>query len=175
MKVLELTRENVEFLLETENIGVLKDTGILLEISGGGAYEVYEIPLSFEVVVLHRTYGKGERLYLLQTENALAPQEEAFVVQSVDVPLVLPYGRLLDFLLSKVSEERLHWIFFLKGLERLDLYSGLDLRQSKKFKKRLRQKLKMMRPNKRMDDGFIFDPQEFMEIIQFALNGAVKN
>ncbi len=169
MKVLELTRENVELLLETENIGVLKDTGILLEILGGGVYEVYESPLSFDVVVLHRTYRRGEKLYLLQTENALASQEEAFVVQSVDVPLVLPYGRLLDFLLSKISEERIHWIFFLKGLERLDLYSGLDLRESKEFKKRLRRKLKEMRPNKRIDDAFIFNPQEFMEIIQFAL------
>jgi hypothetical protein len=175
MRVLELTKENVDILLETKNIGVLEDTGIRLKMLSGGMYEVYEGGLSFEVVVLYRTHQKGERLYLLQTERALAPQEEAFVVQSVDVPLVLPYGELLDFLLSKVSEGRVYWIFFLKGLEKLDLYTGLDLWDSKKFKKRLRQKLKMMYPNKRMDDGFIFNPQEFMEIIQFALNGAVKN
>jgi hypothetical protein len=43
MKVLELTRGNVDLLLETENIGVLEDTGILLEMLCGGMYEVYEI------------------------------------------------------------------------------------------------------------------------------------
>jgi hypothetical protein len=173
MKVLELTKENVDILLGTENIGMLEDTGIRLEMLFGGMYEVYESPLSFEVVVLYRTHQKGEKLYMLQTEKAL--EDESFVVQSVEVPLVLPYRELLDFLLSKVSEGRVYWIFFLKGLEKLHLYTGLDLRDSEKFKKRLRQKLKTMRPNKRIDDGFIFNPQEFMEIIQFALNGAVKN
>lgn len=124
---------------------------------------------------MYRTHEKGEKLYLLQTENALASEEEAFVVHSVDVPLIMPYGKLLDFLLSKISEGRIHWVLFLKGLEKFDLYTGLNLRNSEKFKKRLRRKLKELRPDKKLSDGFIFNPQEFQEIMEFALKGLTKN